>query len=198
MKGWLDSPIESFKETYRQLIDKWQAAMDALDAAYGEFRGNYDYAQQDAELASKWAELDGKVSLLETTVQGASDAIDGMKNFFSSVGSSIGLSGREMTMKGMGILPAVPWALVGIVTAGIAGIWLVINALRAFNIDVTNRKIAEQNIINSQEGKPSIPYLDLSDSSVGGVFSALPDTAKWAAIGVIGFLLIRAFDHGNR
>lgn len=210
--GWLDSPIESFKAAYNGAIAKWQDALASLDSAYAEFQANRDYALSDDELGPRWSELDGKISFLQSTIQGVSNAKDAIVNFISSFGepgvdntildsrdylAQSGLSGRK-NMGGMGFLPAIPWSFVALITAGVAAVWTIVNQLRSFNVDVLNRKIAEQNILNSQTGKPLIPFIDLGPPEGGGVLSGLSDTTKWAVIGLLGMLAFKAFNEHKR
>ncbi|HJW55868.1 MAG TPA: hypothetical protein VJ577_11390 [Burkholderiaceae bacterium] len=194
LQGWFDSPIESFRNAYNEAADNWRNAMAMLDAAYNEFQANREYALSDDELAGQYGDLDSRVSLLQSTIQGVESAISTITNFFSSVGQAIGLSGSQ-TIQGLGVLPAIPWALVTLITAGIAGVWAVINSLREFNTTVANKKIAEQNIINSQNGAPLIPYLDLGPPGGpgGGLLSGVSGTVKWAAIGLLGFMLLSMY-----
>jgi hypothetical protein len=188
MDGWFDSPIESFKAAYNDGVTKWREALAAFDIAYAEFMDNQAYAQTDDALSGKWGDLSGKVSLLQSTIEGVESAIASIVNFFGGIGQTMGLSGRQ-TMQGLGVLPAIPWALVALVTAGIAGVWALTNEMRGFNIDVANSKIAEENIRRSQNNEPPLPFIDLGGPS-GGLFAGVSSTAKWVAIGVLGYLAL--------
>jgi hypothetical protein len=194
MDGWFDSPVESFKASWNDAIGQWQAALAALDAAYSEFLANQEFASEDTDLSPRWLDLADKVAMLQATVDGVGGAIASARNFFTGIGNAVGLSGKR---SGLGLLPVIPWALVGLVSAAVAGVYVVVNSLRQFNIDVTNKKIAEQNILNSQQGKPLIPLISVSDSS-GGVFSGVSDTAKWITYGVIGYMLLKFLEGNSR
>jgi hypothetical protein len=193
MNGWLDSPIESFKAAYASAVAKWNAALSDLDAAYTEFLTHEAEVQDDPEMSARYDDLSGKVNLLQSTIQNVSGAITSVQDFFKSIGSAVGMSGAP----GLGLIPAIPWALVGLVTAGIAGVYVVVNALRGFNLDATNKGIAKTNLQLASEGKPMIPYVTGSGS---GLFDGLSETAKYVAYGLaawIAYQLIKDSNRGN-
>lgn len=199
MKGWLDSPIDTFRQRYEEGVANWQAALAQLDAAYAEFTANQAFAAQDPQLAARWADLDGKVSFLQGTIETVAGAMQSVQDFFGGVADTLGFSSGS-TMQGMGfVLPAVPWALVGLVTAGAAAVWGVVNQLRGFNVDIANRQIAQQNILNAQNGQPPIPYIDLGPpgGGAGGVLSDIGSLVKWGIGGAIALMLIRQFENSR-
>lgn len=197
MKGWLDSPIDTFRQRYEEGVANWQAALAQLDAAYVEFNANQAFAAQDPQLAARWADLDGKVSFLQGTIETVAGAMQSVQDFFSGVADTLGFSSGS-TMQGMGfVIPAVPWALVGLVTAGATAVWAVVNQLRGFNVDIANRQIAQQNIVNAQNGQPPIPYIDLGPpgGGAGGVLSDIGSLVKWGIGGAVILMLIRQFEN---
>lgn len=216
MHGWFDDPIGSFKQQYNDAVAKWQDALAALDAAYAEFQANHDYAQDDPDLSARYDDLSSKVDALRTTMTTVQGAIGDARGFIAAIGSAV--TGGEMAdeastnvdpmgnvingyrgLAGLGVLPAIPWAVVALVTASVAGVWVVINQVRGFNLDVANKKIAAQNILNAQEGKPLIPLLSTDGGAAGGFWSGMPETARWAAIGLGIYMLFTYLDkhHGH-
>ncbi len=196
MNGWLDSPIESFKAAYNEAIEKWTDALSAFDAAYSEFVENeqYVHTSDDTRLVSQYDDAAGRVGLIQSTIQGVRDAMSSIGSFIGGVGSAIGLSGVQ-TARGMGfILPAIPWALVATITAGVAALYTVTNYMLSSNTAVANAKIAEQNILNSQQGLPLIPFIELQTAQSGGIFSGLSDTAKWLTYGILGYFALKLLE----
>lgn len=197
MKGWLDSPIDTFRQRYEEGVANWQAALAQLDAAYAEFTANQAFAAQDPQLAARWADLDGKVSFLQGTIETVAGAMQSVQDFFAGIGDTLGFSNGS-TMQGLGfVFPAVPWALVGLVATGAAAVWGVVNQLRGFNVDIANRQIAQQNIANAQNGQPPIPYIDLGPpgGGAGGVLSDIGGLVKWGIGGAVILMLIRQFEN---
>ena len=196
MKGWFDSPIESLKAAYNEAVQKWQAALQSLDFEYEQFMQHRDYALSDDELAPRWNDLNGKIDLLQTTIQGVKDAIDTIADFFAGIGEAVGLSGGR-TMQGLGALPALPWAWVAVITAGTATVWALVNSVHTFNVDAINRQISEQNVIRAQRGEAPLPFVDL-DPPGGGFMAGLSSTAKWAVIGLLGIMAFKAYSDNQR
>lgn len=197
LKGWFDSPIDTFRQRYEEGVANWQAALAELDVAYAAFVANQAYAAQDPQLAARWNELDGKVSFLQGTIETVAGAMQSVQDFFAGVANTIGFSSGS-TMQGLGFVwPAVPWALVGLVATGAAAVWAVVNQLRGFNVDIANRQIADQNILNAQNGQPPIPYIDLGPpgGGAGGVFSDISSLVKWGIGGAVVLMLMRQFEN---
>lgn len=195
MAGWFDSPIESFKAAVNDALAQWSGALADLDTAYAEFNVNRDFAHEDADLSPRWNDLDGKVAVVEGTIQSVGNAITSIQDFFKSIGSAVG---SAVGLSGMGLLPVVPWALVGLVTAGVAAIYVLVNALRQFNVDVTNKRIAEKNIELVSQGLDPLPYMGAAEAGTGGgLFAGLPETAKWIAYAAIAYFAYELLK-GNR
>lgn len=198
MNGWFDSPIESFKQMYQDAVDNWTAALQALDAAHTEFVANYDYAQGDPDLFGQWSSIDNKVGILQGTIDTVKSAMTSVGNFFGGVGSAVGLT-PQAAMNGLGFLPAVPWALVGVIAASSAGVWVIVNEMRGFNVDVTNKRIAEQNILRAQQGLELLPYVPSGGGGLfAGAFDGLSSTAKWIALGIAGYVALQLVQSRKR
>lgn len=199
MNGWFDSPIESFKQMYQDAVDKWNAALEALDAAHTEFVANYEYASGDPDLFGQWSSIDNKVGILQGTIDTVKSAMSSVGSFFSSVGSAVGLT-PQATMNGLGFLPAVPWALVGVIAASSAGVWAIVNEIRGFNVDVTNKRIAEQNLLRAEQGLEPLPYVTSAGSGglFAGAFDGLSSTAKWIALGIGAYVVLQMVQSRKR
>lgn len=196
MRGWFDSPIESLKSAYNTAVQKWQAALSALDSEYEQFMQHRDYALTDDELAPRWHDLNGKIDLMQSTIQGVQDAVASIVEFFQGVGETVGLSGRN-TLQGLGALPALPWALIATIGAGTAAVWTLANSVHTFNVDAINRQIAEQNVIRVERGEAPLPFIDLSPPG-GGFMAGLSGTTKWMVIGVLGIMAFKALNDSQR
>lgn len=199
MRGWFDSPIESAKQLYRDAVAKWQDMLSQLDSVVQDFLSVEADAMSDPELSEQWATANGHLSLFQDTLNGARNALTTIEGWFSSAASAVGMAGMA-GVSGMGViqLPVIGW--IAIVTGATAAGWALIRELRQVYVAVVNKRIAEQNIINSQNGQPLVPYVDPATSGGGiGDFIGLPElssTAKWAVIGLIGWWLYStAKDH---
>lgn len=186
MDGWFDSPIESAKQAYSDAVGQWQSMLTALDAAVADFNSITDVAAADPTLSEQWATANNHLTLFQDTINGVKSAIDTIVGWFGSFTDAVGLSGYGPQR--MGALPVLAW--IAIITAGVAAGYALIDELRQVYIAATNAKIAQQNIVNAQQGKPPIPYITLGASS-SGLFSGLSDTAKWVSLGVLGFLVLQ-------
>lgn len=191
LAGWFDSPIETFKAKYNEVIAKWNDALAALDAERTDFYANQDFAQSDPDLGPQWSALDGKLSMLQSTIDNVSGAATSIVNFLRSVTDGLGITSAGVS--GLGILPAIPWALVGLVAAGSAAVWALAHEVRLFNLDATNKRLAIENIARSQQGLPPLDLVADSSSS-GGIFAGLSDVAKWATYAAIAFALLKLLE----
>ncbi len=173
------------------LADKWNTAnghLQALQGTLSTVQGTIgtieDWFSSSAQAASDAATTAG--NWLST----AASAVNPINNdnIFNQAATSVydTVSGalNGVRRQGMGALPVVAW--IAIITAAVGAVWGVIYELRSVYIAVENKKIADQNILNAQQGKPLVPYI--SDTG-GGLLSGLSDTAKWGAIGFIAWMI---------
>lgn len=188
MDGWFDSPIESAKQAYNDAVGKWQSMLADLDAAVANFNSVQDLVADDPVLQDRWNTANGHLQLFQDTINSVKSAITTIVGWFNSAGQAVS---SAVGLSGMGALPVIAW--IGIVTAGVAAGTALIYELRGVYTDTINAQIAQQNIVNSQQNKPLIPFLDMGSPGGGGLLSGVSDTAKWITIGVLGYLAYEAF-----
>lgn len=186
LQGWFDSPIETAKAKYQQYIADWNNALQQLDTERYNFYSNPS-AADDPDLSERYHSLDNKLSLLQSTIDGTNNAVSSVMDFIRGVGASVGLSGIQ-TVNGLGLAPIAVAGWVALILAGTAAVWALINELRAFNVDVTNKQIAQENIRRSQSGQSPLPLIDTRST---GPLAGISDTAKWISVGVIGYFLLK-------
>lgn len=193
LSGWFDSPIEEFKLRYSDVQQRWNSALVALDQERVTFYANENFARSDPELMPAFETLEGKLNFMQSTISGVQSAFSSVVDFFSGIGNVLGIGNNSLS--GLGVIPAIPWATVALITTGIAGVWALARELRSFNVDVTNKQIALANIARAEQGLDPLPYVN-EISSGGGFFEGVNETAKYLVIGaLIVFVLPKLLDN---
>lgn len=124
------------------IVDDFRARVDAAIADYQSAGARlaqsesylYDVAsiaQQDEHTAAEWQSNLEKVIAAQSTIEGVESAINSVRGFFNSIGEFFSLSGVKTRPLGF-VFPAVPWALVGLITAGTAAMLVISDSVNSF------------------------------------------------------------------
>lgn len=188
--------LTSFRDTVNNAIAQFDARVAALDATETELYNVQPYISDNPDLMAEWTTSISRVNAVKATVESVRGQIASVVSWWQGVRDSLGIGagsgalGRPLAA--MGILPAIPWSIVALVTGGIATIGGVIYAA-SLVIEKSRRwQLQKENIAREQAGQPPLEDPYLGQDSAPGLFDGLGETVKWVVGGMLLLALLRA------
>src|SRR5574340_744724 len=177
--------IASFQQKFQDAVNALDAKVTELNDTEAALFAVQLQASLDSSDQAEWQAQYNKVIAAQPTVQAAQNAVNEVSNWWNGIKSYFtGLAG----MAGLGLLPAIPWGTIALITAGTAAIAAVIASANSF-IDRMNRKAWNaENIRRSQEGLEPLPSPEPRATS--SIFADVSQLGKVAIVGFIVFFLV--------
>lgn len=183
--------FDDFKARYYALVQQYKDAIASLDATEMQLYDVKPIADANYNDAQEWQSQLSKVIAARTAADQVETNLSRIRDFFSSVGDAVGLSGIRMNPTGLGVLPVVPWSLVTLIVGGITAITAVVYAANSF-ITSLRRKAYEAAVYTAQQNgdtPPEVPPDLYSGNSGGTVFGDLSNIMQWLVIGGVIWLV---------
>lgn len=186
----------SILDDFRQKIVN---ALAALDAKRNELivteNRMYDVAAQASQNetdSADWQAHMNKIIAAQTTLDAAQNAANQLSSWWNSIKSTFGLNGLQQRggLAGLGLLPALPWSTIGIITGGVAAVAGIIYAANGFIDRMMLKAWNDENIRRSQEGLDPLPKPELTSGD--SIFTGATELGKVAIIGFAAFVLLPA------
>lgn len=182
--------IAGFRQRFQDAVNALDAKVTELNDVEARLFNIRMQADLDEVDAAEWQTQYNKVLAAQSTVQAAQNAVNEVSNWWNGIKSYFtGLAGIKMNgMSGLGLLPAIPWGTIALITAGTAAIAAVIYSANQF-IDRMNIKAwNDENIRRSQEGLEPLPKPETSSGP--SLFADISDLGKVAIVGFAVFFLL--------
>lgn len=173
--------IAGFRQRFQDAVNALDAKVTELNDVEARLFNVRMQADLDEADAAEWQTQYNKVLAAQSTVQAAQNAVNEVSNWWNGIKSYFGMSG-------LGLLPAIPWGTIALITAGTAAIAAVIYSANQF-IDRMNIKAwNDENIRRSQEGLDPLPKPETSSGP--SLFADISDLGKVAIVGFAVFFLL--------
>lgn len=178
--------FENFKNQFFSALQEFDNAVSTLSLRQQQLAAIQSSAVDAADIAAVQSEYN-KISAVNATIQSAQSVVNEISSWIATIRGTFGLNAIR---RGLGVLPmvAIPWGLIGVITAATAAIAGVIYSSGSLIDRLTLKAWNDENIRLSQEGKPPLPRPEMV--SGGSLFGELSSMAKVAIFGFAAWVLL--------
>ena len=186
------SLFDQVKQKFNDAVAQLDDASIQLDNAEANLASIQDDLFTNGNLNDHiyWTKINNQIIAAQATRNAARDTVNQVASWIQNIKTSLGLSN-------LGILPAIPWALIAGIVAAAAALYAIANLANTLFNDWQIAQWNAANIAAQQAGEPALigsPQLARTDmgitTGVSNIFSNAGDLVKWIAIALAIWLVV--------